>query len=142
VVKGAADDRSLTVLIAEDDSDTADALVTHATKMGFRPLRAETGLLALEIAFSERPDAVLLDINLPGLDGRDVFVRLKDAGLLEKMVVIFTTGRASHQDHLTGLKLGADGYEAKPYILELLFRKVQRQVDKKRNARSATSSSR
>jgi DNA-binding response OmpR family regulator len=136
VVKGSVDDRSLTVLIAEDDSDTADALVAHATKMGFRPLRAETGLLALEIALSERPDAILLDINLPGLDGRDVFARLKDAGLLEKMVVIFTTGRTSHQDHLTGLKLGADAYEAKPYILELLFRKVQRHVDKKRNARS------
>ncbi len=136
MVKGSAEDRPLTVLIAEDDSDTADALITHARRLGFRALHAANGSLALEIALSERPDAILLDINLPGMDGRDVLVRLKDAGLLEKMVAIFTTGRASHQDHLTGLKLGADAYEAKPYNLALLFRKVQRQIDKKRKARS------
>jgi DNA-binding response OmpR family regulator len=135
MVRDLAEDRSATVLIVEDDSDTADALIAHAKQSGFRPLHAANGLLALEIALSERPDAILLDINLPGMDGRDVFVRLKDTGLLEKMAVIFTTGRGSHLDHLTGLELGADAYEAKPYNLELLFRTVRKQIDKKRNAK-------
>jgi two-component system response regulator AdeR len=133
MVDGSAQADSPTVLIAEDDTELADELVTYARQLGFRPLHAANGFLALQLAQSERPDAILLDITLPGLDGRDVFVRLKKAGLLEETVVIFTTGRGAQLDRLTSLRLGVDAYETKPYNLELLFRKVRRQIDKRRN---------
>lgn len=125
-----------TVLIAEDDGELADELVAYAKKLGFRPLHVANGLLALQLAQSERPAAILLDITLPGMDGRDVFVRLKQAGLLEETAVIFTTGRGTQLDRITGLKLGADAYETKPYDLDMLFRKVTRQIEKKRISRS------
>jgi two-component system response regulator AdeR len=136
MVDGLAQADCPTVLIAEDDSELADELVAYAKQLGFRPLHAANGSLALELAQSERPAAILLDITLPGMDGRDVFARLKDAGLLEETVVIFTTGRGSQLDRLTGLKLGADAYETKPYDLDMLFRKVRRQIEKKRVSRS------
>jgi DNA-binding response OmpR family regulator len=137
MVAGSAQADSPTVLIVEDDNDLASVLVAYARRVGFQPIHAASGAEALELALSERPAAILLDITLPDMDGRDVFVRLKKAGLIEETVVIFTTARGAHQDHLVGVELGADAYETKPYHFELLFRTVRRQIDKKRNRKAA-----
>jgi len=136
MVASSAQSDSPTVLIVEDDSELASAVVAYARQEGFRPLHAANGVVALELALSERPAAILLDITLPGMDGRDVFVQLQKAGLREETVVIFTTVRGSRLDRLVGVELGADDYETKPYDLSALFRKVRRQIDKRRNSRS------
>ncbi len=120
------------LLIAEDDPDIANALVTYAKRFGFRPFHAPNGLVALDIGLRERPAAILLDIALPGLDGRDVMVRLKEAGVLRDAVVVFATARDSQLDRLTGLELGAADYETKPFHFDTLFHKLKNLLDKKR----------
>jgi DNA-binding response OmpR family regulator len=120
------------LLVVEDDPDIARALTAYAAKRGFEVLYAADGKQALEIGTTAGPDVILLDIALPEVDGRDVFVRLRDAGALEKAVVIFATARDSQIDRLHGLELGAADYETKPFHLETLFRKIETLLKKKR----------
>ncbi len=120
------------LLVVEDDVDIAAALTTYGKRWGFEVLHAGDGRRAIELGTSERPDIILLDIALPEVDGRDVMVRLRDAGVLEKAVVVFASARDSQSDRLAGLQLGADEYETKPFHLETLFRKIDTLLRKKR----------
>jgi DNA-binding response OmpR family regulator len=120
------------LLVVEDDSDIANALATYGAHRGFAVTVCDNGLDAVDVALREEPDAILLDIALPGLDGRDVLVRLQHAGVTKKSVVIFATARDAQIDRVSGLELGADDYETKPYQLATLFGKIAALVTKKR----------
>ena len=120
------------LLIVEDDPWIAKAVCKYAKIMGYSPRVAHDGLVAIGLAEREQPDVILLDIALPGLDGRDVLVRLQEAGIAQQAVVIFLTGRSSQSDRLMGLELGAEDYETKPMHLNSLFSKIERLLEKKR----------
>jgi two-component system OmpR family response regulator len=107
-------------------------VATYARTRGFEVLMASDGATAVELGVAERPDAILLDIALPGLDGRDVMVKLRDASVTERAVVLFVTARDSQSDRRLGLDLGADDYETKPLHMHLLFQKLERLLEKKR----------
>jgi two-component system, OmpR family, alkaline phosphatase synthesis response regulator PhoP len=119
------------LLVVEDEPDIANALATYAKAKGYVPIVAQNGLLAVDIAKAERPQVILLDISLPGMDGRDVYVALEKAGVTQGAVVIFTTARDSQSDRILGLELGAADYETKPLHLQVLFQKIERLLDKK-----------
>ncbi len=120
------------LLVVEDDLEIANALVTYAKHRGFAALHAADGLAAVELAEREVPEVILLDISLPGLDGRDVFVRLKKSGIADRAVVIFATARDGQLDRLAGLEMGAAEYESKPFQLATLFSKIESLLRKKR----------
>jgi DNA-binding response OmpR family regulator len=122
------------LMVVEDDPDISKALAIYGQKCGFEVITAGDGGAAIEMGTAERPDVILLDIALPGSDGRDVMVKLQEAGVTEKAVVIFVTARDSQTDRLVGLELGADDYETKPLHFHLLFQKIDRLLEKKRNA--------
>jgi DNA-binding response OmpR family regulator len=117
--------------VVEDDVDIAAALATYGRKTGYEVLVANDGKTAVELATRERPEVILLDIHLPGMDGRDVMSRLKQNGVADAAVVIFVTARDSQLDRLVGLELGAAEYETKPLHLQLLFQKIARLLEKK-----------
>ena len=119
------------LLVVEDEPDIANALATYAKAKGYVPIVAQNGLLAVEIAKAERPQVILLDISLPGMDGRDVYVALEKAGVTQGAVVIFTTARDSQSDRILGLELGAADYETKPLHLQVLFQKIERLLEKR-----------
>ncbi len=121
------------LLVVEDDLEIANALVTYAKHRGFEALHAADGLAAVQMAENEVPDVILLDISLPGLDGRDVFVRLKKSGVADRSVVIFATARDGQLDRLAGLEMGAAEYESKPFQLATLFSKIEALLRKKRS---------
>jgi DNA-binding response OmpR family regulator len=121
------------ILVVEDDPGIGNALVTYAGHRGFETHYAPDGLAAIEAAERLRPDVILLDIALPGLDGRDVFLRLQRAGVLDKAVVIFATARDGQLDRLAGLEMGAAEYETKPFQLATLFTKIDALLKKKRS---------
>jgi len=121
----------LKLLVVEDDPDIAFALSTYARAQGYLTLVAEDGASAVKLGIQERPAVILLDISLPQLDGRDVYLRLEKAGITQNAVVIFTTARGSQSDRLVGLRLGADDYEVKPLHLQMLFRKIARLLEKR-----------
>lgn len=120
------------LLVVEDDLQIATALVTYAEHRGFDALHAADGIVAVELAEREWPDVILLDIALPGRDGRDVYVELQKSGVARKAVVIFATARDEQVDRLTGLEMGAAEYETKPFQLATLFTKIDALLEKKR----------
>ena len=120
------------LLIADDDPDILHAMETFAKTRGYEVVSATRGDDALDLAREHRPDAILLDIMMPGLDGRDVMKRLQAEGIDKQAVVIFVTARDAQSDRLVGLELGAHEYETKPVHIGRLFDKIARLLEKRR----------
>lgn len=129
----AADDAKIKLLVVEDDPYIALALTTYGKHMGYDVFHADNGFRAVELGAQVRPQVILLDIALPGMDGRDVFARLQALGVTQKAVVIFATARDSQIDRIVGLEMGADDYETKPFHLETLFHKIDALLQKKKS---------
>lgn len=100
------------VLIAEDDDEIAVILTAYFSRGGFRTLRAQDGHQALALHLSARPDLVLLDVQMPGLDGWMVLSEIRRRG---GTPVIMVTAMDQDVDKLTGLRIGADDYVVKPF---------------------------
>jgi DNA-binding response OmpR family regulator len=100
------------ILVVDDERQIVRVLRGYLEKAGFGVLTAYDGLEALRIARQERPDLVVLDLMLPGMDGLDVCRALrKDSDI----PVIMLTARVEETDKLVGLELGADDYVTKPF---------------------------
>jgi DNA-binding response OmpR family regulator len=100
------------ILVVDDERQIVHVLRGYLEKTGFGVLTAYDGLEALRIARQERPDLVILDLMLPGMDGLDVCRALrKDSDV----PVIMLTARVEETDKLIGLELGADDYVTKPF---------------------------
>ena len=111
------------ILVIEDEIDIADLLALHLKQTGFVPILAHDGITGLALARSEDPGLVLLDLNLPGMDGVRVFKELRRNPRTLHTPVIMLTARAQPEDRVAGLELGADDYVTKPFSTkELLLR--------------------
>jgi two-component system phosphate regulon response regulator PhoB len=120
------------ILIADDDEALQLLLRRVATKAGFEVVQAFDGEGAVATAVAEKPDCILLDIMMPRLDGRDVLKRLKAAPETKDIPVILFSARGEHSDRIAGLELGADDYVEKPFNVDMLLRRVEYRVWKKR----------
>ena len=108
------------ILVVEDERPLVKVLRYNLEKQGYRVREASDGPAAVEAARRERPDLVLLDVMLPGLDGFEVCKALRRAG---DVPVLFLTARKDELDRVLGLELGADDYVTKPFsVRELLAR--------------------
>lgn len=101
-----------TILIIEDENELVKILRSYLETAGYTVLSAARGDLGLTTWEKHHPDLVLLDLNLPGMDGLDVAraIRRKD-----ETPIIMLTARVEETDRLVGLELGADDYMTKPY---------------------------
>ncbi len=114
------------VLIADDDRTSRTLLAAMVTKWGYDPLVAEDGGGAwAALQQPDRPRLVLLDWNMPVLDGLDVCRRLRALDLPDPPYVILLTGRTEKGDIVHGLEAGANDYVAKPYNHEELQARLQ-----------------
>lgn len=100
------------VLVVEDEPGIADILVAYLRRDGLRTALAADGLVALRMFRQLRPDIMLLDIHLPGMDGIDV---LKNVRSESNTAVVMVTARADDVDKLLSLRMGADDYVVKPF---------------------------
>jgi two-component system, OmpR family, response regulator AdeR len=100
------------VLVVEDERELAEVLEGYLRQAGHRTERASDGPTAVAIARRARPDLVLLDVHLPGMDGHDVLRAIRAQG---PTPVIFLTARSDEVDRIVGLELGADDYVTKPF---------------------------
>jgi DNA-binding response OmpR family regulator len=100
------------VLVVDDEPIVRDVLTRYLSKGGFRVDSAEDGEAALERFAAEPPDLVLLDLMLPGVDGVEVFTRIRAD---HDTPVIMLTARGEETDRVVGLEIGADDYIAKPF---------------------------
>ncbi len=110
------------VLVVDDDPKVLDALRRGLTVHGYEVLTSADGLQAVEVAQRERPDLVILDIMLPGLDGIEVCRRLRS---LSAAPILMLTARDEVADRVQGLDAGADDYLAKPFALEELLARLR-----------------
>ncbi|GAB5469718.1 MAG: two-component system response regulator BaeR [Rhodospirillales bacterium] len=103
---------SKTILIVEDEVALAEVLRDYLQREGYRVLHEVDGARGLEAAEAARPDLLILDLMLPGLDGLEVCRRLRERSAVP---IIMTTAKVEEIDRLLGLELGADDYVCKPY---------------------------
>jgi DNA-binding response OmpR family regulator len=127
------------VLVVEDEADVAN-LVKHALERGgdAEVDIAVTAAGALDAIAKAPPDLVVLDLNLPGLDGTEVCRRLRARPATATMPIIMLTARTEESDRVLGLDLGADDYLTKPFSPRELAARV-RAVLRRRSAASPTS---
>ncbi len=100
------------VLVVEDEPSIASILTAYLEREGLRARQVGDGTAALQLFRQLRPDLVLLDIHLPGIDGLDILRAIRDEG---QTPVIMVTALADDVDKLLGLRLGADDYVVKPF---------------------------
>ena len=113
---------SALILIIEDEPKIAKLARDYLEKYGYRTLVAHDGLGGLAAARREAPDLVLLDVLLPGLDGREVCRRLRAESAVP---IIMLTALAEESDQIVGLELGADDYIVKPFSPAVLVARVR-----------------
>jgi len=111
-----------TVLIVDDEPQILGLVRDYLEHGGFTVLTAADGNAALRTARTRRPDLVVLDLGLPGLDGLDVARSLRRDG---DVPIIILTARAEESDKLVGLELGADDYVTKPFSPKELVARVR-----------------
>jgi two-component system, OmpR family, response regulator len=103
---------SRSILIVDDDPHIRELLDFALTKAGYETRQAEDGVAALEAAQARMPDLVVLDINMPRLDGLEVCRRLRAMG---QTPILFLSSRDDEIDRVLGIELGADDYVVKPF---------------------------
>ncbi len=131
----------LTALVVEDDKSVSQLIRLYLAQAGYRVLSAEDGLSGLQMALEEAPDIVLLDLNLPGMDGIEV---CKNVRKESEVPIIMVTARVEEDDRLSGLDLGADDYVSKPFSPRELIARVNavlRRASKATLKRQETGSS-
>ena len=111
-----------TVLIIEDEPELVKVLRSYLEQAGFGVLSAQRGDSGLSLWEQKKPDLVLLDLNLPGMDGLDVARSIRRTS---STPVIMLTARVEEADQLVGLELGADDYITKPFSPRLVVARVR-----------------
>lgn len=110
------------VLVVEDDRTLLEALEYNLVRQGYEVLTAGDGLVALEIAQRERPDLIVLDVMLPGLDGFEVCRALRRE---MSVPILMLTARDEEVDKVVGLEVGADDYMTKPFSMREFLARVK-----------------
>ena len=111
------------ILIVEDETSLLDLISTALRFAGYRTRTAQTGSDAITAARAAEPDLIVLDVNLPDLDGFEVCRLIRHDGL--KAPVIFLTARNTHEDLRAGFGGGGDDYMTKPFQLEELALRIE-----------------
>ena len=104
-----------TILVVEDEEDIRELLKYNLEKEGYQVFVAATGEEALQTVRARRPDLILLDLMLPGIDGLEVCRRIRGGAQTQHLPIIMLTAKGEEADIVTGLELGADDYIVKPF---------------------------
>jgi len=113
------------VLIVEDEADVVDLLRYNLSRAGFDVLIANTGDEGLDLARKNRPDIVVLDLMLPGMNGHEVCRELKGDANTAAIPIVMLTAKGEPHERVKGLELGADDYVTKPFSPRELVLRVQ-----------------
>lgn len=107
----------------EDDASIRDIEIYALNSAGFETRGFEDGSLCWEALKTEKPELVLLDVMLPGMDGIEILSKMKASAELKTVPVIMATAKGQEYDRIKGLDLGADDYIVKPFsVLEMVSR--------------------
>src|ERR1044071_3606419 len=124
MMRAVEETRVRSIIIVEDDEDIADSIRYNLEREGFRTRVAVTGEDALKLILNGPPDLVLLDLNLPGMNGFEICRRLRAESTTAKVPILMLTARADETDKVLGLNMGADDYITKPFGMRELVARV------------------
>ena len=113
------------ILVVEDQEDNLQILRDLLTSAGFEIIEAKDGEQGVRAAMAERPDLILMDIQLPLLDGYEATRRIKADPALRAIPIIVVTSYALSGDEVEARKAGADAYVPKPYSPRQLLAKIK-----------------
>ena len=125
------------VLVVEDEEDIQELIRYNLEREGYRVLSAATGEDGLATARKEIPDAILLDLMLPGVDGLEVCKQLKASPETSTIPILMVSARGEEADIVSGLELGADDYVAKPFSPRVLVARTRAVLRRPRSAQEA-----
>jgi len=115
------------ILVVDDDEDIRKLVEKILTGRGHKVSQAEDGETGLGFALVKKPDLIILDLNLPKMDGFEVCRRLKKDEVTKKIpVIMLTAAHPEWEDAKRGFKLGADEYVIKPFNAEILLHNIER----------------
>ncbi len=123
------------ILLIDDDKTFSSLLSRFLQESNFRVFEACDGPTGLRQAYNERPDLVLLDVMMPGMDGWEVCARLRE---LSDVPVIMLTAKAAETDKLRGFRLGVDDYVTKPFSFAELVARIQAVIGRVQNGNKET----
>ena len=118
------------ILIVEDENDCAELLSYHLQKDDYQTEIARNGKEAIEAVRRQTPDAILLDIMMPELNGWEVCRILRESTNGKSLPIIMLSALSDEESRVKGLALGADDYLAKPYSMKELLLKVRNHIDR------------
>ena len=122
--------RAETILVVEDDRSLREALTMNFQLRGYRVLAASDGETGLQVAFDQRPDLIVLDLMLPGIDGFGILGQLREREVDVPVLILSARGQVA--DKVNGFRLGADDYVTKPFHLPELIARVQGMLRRRR----------
>lgn len=129
---------TLKALIVDDEQAIVDLVRHHLEKEGIVCLEASEGETALQLARTERPDLLVLDLMLPGVDGLEICRLLRREPATASMVMIMLTAKAEEVDRVVGLEMGADDYVVKPFSPRELVARVKAVLRRGRDPQTGT----
>lgn len=135
-------ERSKRILVVEDDRDLCDLLSTLLGVEGYQTTTASEGSDAVRRVITERPDAVVLDVMLPGRSGFDICRDLKFRRETNLIPILMLTGMTGEEARLSGLRVGANRYLTKPFEPDVLLSELRQALDHRReleNGRTHTA---
>ncbi|RRR66490.1 MAG: DNA-binding response regulator [Candidatus Viridilinea halotolerans] len=119
------------ILVVDDEASIRTIARAYLEQAGFRVTCVDDGREALRLALAEPPDLILLDLNLPGMDGTEVTTRLREQS---DVFIMMLTARSDESDRVAGLRLGADDYLTKPFSPRELVARVEAILRRRRGA--------
>ena len=119
----AENSQNLKVLVVDDEPNIVELLTVSLKFQGFEVETANSGPAAIELAHSWKPDAYILDVMMPEMDGFELLSKLRAEGL--DAPVLFLTAKAAVEDRIHGLTIGADDYVTKPFSLEEVIARLR-----------------
>src|SRR5918993_4757222 len=118
-----AGERKLNLLIIEDDATILELITEHFSRTGYMVQTAEDGLSGVQAALNDRPDAIILDLMLPKMDGLAVCRELREKA--PYIPILMVTAKDDVVDKVLGLEMGADDYITKPFSLRELEARIK-----------------
>ena len=117
--------KSGTILVIDDEKDIQELVRYNLEKEGYDVIVARDGTTGLDIALRHRPDLIVLDLMMPGMDGLEVCRKLRGDDRGKRVPLLMLTAKATEADRVVGLELGADDYVTKPFSPRELVARVK-----------------
>jgi CheY-like chemotaxis protein len=112
------------ILLVEDNEMNSDMLSRRLIRKGFDVVIAQNGTQVVEMAFSESPQLILMDLNLPDIDGCEATRQIREREIAQHIPIIAVTAHATSTDYKKAIDAGCDQYEIKPIQLTTLLEKI------------------